>query len=53
MVGRRRREIERLYLHAVEAAERTIYIENQYLTADRIAAAIAASMAEPGRPWRW
>ncbi|MEK0083785.1 VTT domain-containing protein [Benzoatithermus flavus] len=35
------REIERLYARAVAAAERTVYIENQYLTADRIAAALA------------
>ncbi len=40
------REIERLYLEAVGAAEDTIYIENQYLTAETVANRIAARMAE-------
>lgn len=35
------REIERLYLDCVDAAERTIYIENQFLTAPTVATRIA------------
>jgi phosphatidylserine/phosphatidylglycerophosphate/cardiolipin synthase-like enzyme/uncharacterized membrane protein YdjX (TVP38/TMEM64 family) len=34
-------EIERLYLEAIARAERTIYIENQYLNCDAIAKALA------------
>jgi phosphatidylserine/phosphatidylglycerophosphate/cardiolipin synthase-like enzyme/uncharacterized membrane protein YdjX (TVP38/TMEM64 family) len=35
------REIEHLFERAIAAAERTVYVENQYLTADRIAVALA------------
>jgi uncharacterized membrane protein YdjX (TVP38/TMEM64 family) len=44
------REIERLYLDMIRAARRTIYIENQYFTAPRIAAALAERLAEPDGP---
>lgn len=40
------REIEALWLDMIAAAQRFIYIENQYLTSGRIAAAIAARMKE-------
>jgi phosphatidylserine/phosphatidylglycerophosphate/cardiolipin synthase-like enzyme len=40
------REIEALYLDMIAAAKIFIYIENQYLTSAKIAAAIAARMAE-------
>jgi phospholipase D1/2 len=38
------REVEALYLRAIETAERTIYIENQYLTVTAIAEALAAKL---------
>ncbi|HYG54061.1 MAG TPA: VTT domain-containing protein [Burkholderiales bacterium] len=44
------REIERLYLDMIAAARDTIYIENQYFTAPRIAAAIEKRLAEPDGP---
>jgi phospholipase D1/2 len=44
------REVERLYLDMIRAAQRTIYIENQYFTAPRIAAALAERLAEPEGP---
>ena len=44
------REIEKLYLDMVAAARRTIYIENQYFTAPRIAAALERRLAEPQGP---
>jgi phospholipase D1/2 len=44
------REIERLYLAAIAAARRTIYLESQYFAAPRISAAIAARLAEPEGP---
>jgi phosphatidylserine/phosphatidylglycerophosphate/cardiolipin synthase-like enzyme/uncharacterized membrane protein YdjX (TVP38/TMEM64 family) len=44
------REIERLYLDMIAAARRTIYIENQYFTAPRIAAALEKRIAEPDGP---
>jgi phosphatidylserine/phosphatidylglycerophosphate/cardiolipin synthase-like enzyme/uncharacterized membrane protein YdjX (TVP38/TMEM64 family) len=44
------REIERLYLDMIDAARRTIYIENQYFTAPRIAAALEKRLAEPDGP---
>ncbi|NNG05043.1 MAG: phospholipase [Inquilinus sp.] len=34
------REVEALYLRSIEAAERWIYVENQYLTTDRVAEAL-------------
>ena len=44
------REIERLYLDMIASARRTIYIENQYFTAPRIAAALEKRLAEPDGP---
>lgn len=44
------REIETLYLDMIAAARRFIYIENQYLTSAKIAAAIATRMAEDNPP---
>jgi uncharacterized membrane protein YdjX (TVP38/TMEM64 family) len=44
------REIEHLYLAAIAAAERTIYIEAQYFTSDRVTAALVARLAEPNSP---
>lgn len=49
--GRREvREVEALYLDAVAAARRTIYIENQYLTSPAVADALARRLAEPEGP---
>jgi len=44
------REVERLYLDMIAAAQREIYIESQYFTAPRIAAALEKRLAEPGGP---
>ncbi|MFO1070730.1 MAG: VTT domain-containing protein [Geminicoccaceae bacterium] len=44
------REIEPLYLAAIAAARTSIHIENQYLTVERIADALAARLAEPDGP---
>src|SRR5688572_7268061 len=44
------REVERLYLDMIGAARREIYIENQYFTAPRIAAALEKRLAEPDGP---
>lgn len=44
------REIERLYLDAIAAAEHGIYLENQYLTCDDVAHALAARLREPAGP---
>jgi phosphatidylserine/phosphatidylglycerophosphate/cardiolipin synthase-like enzyme/uncharacterized membrane protein YdjX (TVP38/TMEM64 family) len=44
------REVERLYLDMIGAARREIYIENQYFTAPRIAAALEQRLAEPDGP---
>ena len=44
------REVETLFLDAIAAARRTIYVENQYFTATRIADALAARLAEPDGP---
>jgi phosphatidylserine/phosphatidylglycerophosphate/cardiolipin synthase-like enzyme/uncharacterized membrane protein YdjX (TVP38/TMEM64 family) len=44
------REVEKLYLDMIAAARRTIYIENQYFTAPRIAAALEQRLAEPDGP---
>jgi phospholipase D1/2 len=44
------REVEKLYLDMIAAARRTIYIENQYFTAPRIAAALERRLAEPDGP---
>jgi phosphatidylserine/phosphatidylglycerophosphate/cardiolipin synthase-like enzyme len=44
------REVEKLYVDMIAAARRTIYIENQYFTAPRIAAALERCLAEPDGP---
>jgi uncharacterized membrane protein YdjX (TVP38/TMEM64 family)/phosphatidylserine/phosphatidylglycerophosphate/cardiolipin synthase-like enzyme len=44
------KEVERLYLDMIRAARESIYIENQYFTAPRIAAALAERLAEPDGP---
>jgi phosphatidylserine/phosphatidylglycerophosphate/cardiolipin synthase-like enzyme len=44
------REIEALWLDMIAAATRHIYIENQYLTSAKVAAAIAQRMAEDDPP---
>ncbi len=44
------REVERLYLDMIAAARREIYIENQYFTAPRLAAALEKRLAEPDGP---
>ncbi len=44
------REVEKLYLDMIAAARSTIYIENQYFTAPRLAAALEKRLAEPDGP---
>jgi phospholipase D1/2 len=44
------REVERLYLDMIASARREIYIENQYFTSPRIAAALEQRLAEPNGP---
>ena len=44
------REVERLYLDSIAAAERSLYIENQYLTSSRIRDALAARLKEEDGP---
>lgn len=44
------REVEELYLTAIAAARRTIYIESQYFTSRCIALAVAERLAEPDGP---
>ncbi len=44
------REVEALYIDMIAAATRFLYIENQYLSSARIAAAMARRMAEPDPP---
>jgi phospholipase D1/2 len=44
------REVERLYLDMIAAARRSIYIENQYFTAPRLASALAERLSEPNGP---
>jgi predicted TPR repeat methyltransferase len=39
--------VERLHLDAIAAAERSLYLENQYFTSERIADAVAARLGEP------
>ena len=43
-------EIEALYLAAIAAARRTIYIESQYFASRKIAEAMAARLREPDGP---
>ncbi|GEP06584.1 phospholipase D-like domain-containing protein [Methylobacterium oxalidis] len=44
------RESEALYLRAIRAARRIIYLENQYFTSPLIARELAARLAEPEGP---
>jgi phospholipase D1/2 len=44
------REVEALYLDAIAAARRAIYIEAQYFTATAIAEALEKRLTEPGGP---
>jgi phosphatidylserine/phosphatidylglycerophosphate/cardiolipin synthase-like enzyme len=44
------KEIERLYLDMIAAARHTLYIENQYFTAPRLAAALEKRLGEPDGP---
>lgn len=44
------REIEALYVDMIAAAKNSIYIENQYFTADKVGDALAARLAEPDGP---
>jgi uncharacterized membrane protein YdjX (TVP38/TMEM64 family) len=45
-----RREVEALWLEAIRSARRSIYIENQYLTAGCVGDALAARLCEPDGP---
>lgn len=44
------RESEALTFAAIAAAERTIYLENQYFASARVAGALARRLTEPGGP---
>lgn len=44
------REVERLYLDCIEAADNFIYIENQYLSAHCIVEALTNRLSEPDGP---
>ena len=44
------REVEALYLDMIAAARKSIYIENQYFTADKIGEALAARLREEDGP---
>jgi phospholipase D1/2 len=44
------REVEQLHLDAIASASRSIYVENQYLTARRVGNALCARLREPGGP---
>jgi uncharacterized membrane protein YdjX (TVP38/TMEM64 family) len=44
------REVEALYLDMIAAARRSIYIENQYFSADKIGAALEARLSEEQGP---
>ncbi len=44
------REVEHLLIDAVRSAQRHIYIEYQYLTSERLADVLAASLAAPSGP---
>jgi phosphatidylserine/phosphatidylglycerophosphate/cardiolipin synthase-like enzyme/uncharacterized membrane protein YdjX (TVP38/TMEM64 family) len=45
-----RREVEALYLSAIASARRSLYFENQYLTAGLIGDALEARLREPAGP---
>ena len=44
------REVEALYRESIAAARRWIYVENQYLTCERIGEWLAERLREPGGP---
>jgi phosphatidylserine/phosphatidylglycerophosphate/cardiolipin synthase-like enzyme/uncharacterized membrane protein YdjX (TVP38/TMEM64 family) len=44
------REVEQLYVDMIAAAQRSIYIENQYLTSHVVGDALAARLADPQGP---
>lgn len=44
------REVERLYLDSIKAADHFIYIENQYFTSYRVGQALARRLEEPRGP---
>jgi len=44
------REVEKLYLDGIGAARKSIYIENQYLTSEKIAEALASSLSQKQGP---
>ena len=44
------REIERMYVDAIRAARRFVYIENQYLTATRVGDVLASRLREEDGP---
>jgi phosphatidylserine/phosphatidylglycerophosphate/cardiolipin synthase-like enzyme/uncharacterized membrane protein YdjX (TVP38/TMEM64 family) len=44
------KEVEKLYLDMIASARKTLYIENQYFTAPRIAAALEKRLSEPDGP---
>jgi phosphatidylserine/phosphatidylglycerophosphate/cardiolipin synthase-like enzyme/uncharacterized membrane protein YdjX (TVP38/TMEM64 family) len=44
------REIEALYVDMIARAQRSIYIENQYFTSDRVGTALAERLAAPDAP---
>jgi phosphatidylserine/phosphatidylglycerophosphate/cardiolipin synthase-like enzyme len=44
------RECETLFFDSIEAAKKTLFIENQYFTSERLGAALAARLAEPDGP---
>jgi len=43
-------EVERLYIDSIEAAQRFIYMENQYLSSQTIVSALANRLQESGGP---
>ncbi|MEM5385844.1 VTT domain-containing protein [Paraburkholderia phymatum] len=43
-------QIQQLYLDAIAAAKHSVYIENQYFTASRVGASLAARLADSGGP---
>jgi phospholipase D1/2 len=44
------REVEQLYLDAIAAARRSVYVENQYLTSARVVRALCERLAETDGP---
>jgi phospholipase D1/2 len=44
------REVEKLYLDGIAAAKKMIYIENQYLTSQKVAEALATSLSRKQGP---